>query len=97
MRKSPRLLTTRPKFVQSGKKVVHRHTRPQIPLGRTGHGELRFGQREHRILAALDAVDDGGRPLSRLTGGMSSRRPKVTRFVLLGPRVYTPKTLRPVR
>ena len=37
-------------------------------LGQSGHGELRHGRSWLRLLAALDAVDDGGRLLPRLIG-----------------------------
>ena len=60
---------------------VHAHE----ALGEVGDGQLRRGRRGHRVLAALDAVDDDGGCFLASSVASSPWCPRVTRFSPTGP------------
>ena len=69
----------------SGRLAVDLHVGAHESLGEVGHGGFGLGRRGHRVLAALDAIDNGGGLLSGLIGRYRSVLPNGDALRPIGP------------
>ena len=69
----------------SGWLAVDLHVGANESLGEVGHGGVGLGRRGHRVLAALDAIDDGGGLLTGLIGRDRSVLPDGDALGPIGP------------